>query len=405
MNVLIPGDDGWRLAWPGSGGAFDVDGSADAAVEALDAANRPRAVLVALPSAWCMSASVDTSGLPRRGRRRALLYRLEDRLPTAAEDVAAGFVVGEKHAFGVAVDARRLGDLVTDLEAVGLAVTHAAPAALLATQARPSPAADVVLWDDYDAVEAVVVRDGIPAAWLTAADGLAAQVRMATLDLDRPPAVAAHCVPPGPLGDLDVAEADELDFATAVAEGASQPRPWADVLPGLPGRTDPAARRLRRPVVASLLAAAALLAAVTIGATWRASQYRAIAHDAEERQAAAFRAAFPGERLPPVAAVPRRLRIAASNETPADADPTSALDTLGRVLDALPTDRRFRIERLQVGPRELRLEGEARSLADAGAVAEALRDLDAYAVEPPGTTQREPGRVEFRVVGTREEAR
>ena len=405
MNVLIPGDDGWRLAWPGSGGAFDVDASADAAVEALETADRPRAVVVALPSTWCMAASVETAGLPRRGRRRALLYRLEDRLPTAAEDVAAGFVVGETHAFGVAVDARRLGDLVTDLEAAGLTVAHAAPAALLATQARPSPAADVVLWDDYDAVEAVVVRDGIPAAWLTAGGGLAAQVRMATLDLDRPPAVATHGVSPDLLGDLDVVEADGLDFVTAVAEGASRPRPWADVLPGLPGRMDPATRRLRRPVVASLLAAALLLAAVTAGALWRASQYRGVVEDAETRQAAAFRAAFPGERLPPIATVPRRLRIAASNQTPADADPTSALDTLGRVLDALPDDRRFRVDRLRIGPRELRLEGEARSLADAGAVAEALRDLDAYAVEPPGTTQREPGRVEFRVVGTREEER
>ena len=49
-------------------------------------------VLLAIPSAWCLCDPVATTGLPARNRRQAMAYRLEEKLPVAAEEVVADFI-------------------------------------------------------------------------------------------------------------------------------------------------------------------------------------------------------------------------------------------------------------------------------------------------------------------------
>src|SRR5687768_5808645 len=49
-------------------------------------------VLLALPSDWCLSAGIEISDLPKKDRRHAMLYRLEEKLPLAAEEFTADFV-------------------------------------------------------------------------------------------------------------------------------------------------------------------------------------------------------------------------------------------------------------------------------------------------------------------------
>src|SRR5947208_16541755 len=57
-------------------------------------------VMLALASADCLAATIDVAGLPRSDRK-AMLYRLEEKLPVAAESVVADFAVADNHEMAV----------------------------------------------------------------------------------------------------------------------------------------------------------------------------------------------------------------------------------------------------------------------------------------------------------------
>ena len=113
-----------------------ADETADAVAAALKTAGyRFEPVLLAIPSHWCLCASVTTAGLPRKERRRAMIYRLEEKLPLAAEDVVADFLPAAPACdqnLGVCVQKQTVATLVDALEAKGVAIASICPAALLA---------------------------------------------------------------------------------------------------------------------------------------------------------------------------------------------------------------------------------------------------------------------------------
>src|SRR4051812_7997769 len=93
--------------------ATDATAPADAAPRIASAlrtlGRRNEPALLAVPSAWCLAARISLDGLPR-GDRRAMTFRLEEKLPVAAEDVVADFIIDRdgRRALGVAVRIDRL---------------------------------------------------------------------------------------------------------------------------------------------------------------------------------------------------------------------------------------------------------------------------------------------------------
>src|SRR5687768_8458701 len=107
--ILFAGHDGrWRLAidtsWadvPAEPGA-PVEHVAELAADAMRRAGyRGAPVLLAIPSAWCFAASISNADLPRRRDRGARLFRLEEKLPLAAEEVVADFIDAGDRSLGV----------------------------------------------------------------------------------------------------------------------------------------------------------------------------------------------------------------------------------------------------------------------------------------------------------------
>src|SRR4051812_46687104 len=99
---------------------------------------RGEGVLLAIESSMCLCAPVRTEGLPTKHRRRAMTYRLEEKLPIAAEDVVADFIEGgpaaDAEALGTCVRRTALAPMVEALEESGVAVAAICPASLLALQ-------------------------------------------------------------------------------------------------------------------------------------------------------------------------------------------------------------------------------------------------------------------------------
>lgn len=117
------------------------DGLLDRLAQALrEAGHAGQDIVLGLPSQWCYSASVSTDGLPRRDRRQALGYRLEEKLPVALEELTVDFVdTDQPTVLGVAVSTARLAPLIRGLEARDIPVQAALPTALLAPPEPPPP--------------------------------------------------------------------------------------------------------------------------------------------------------------------------------------------------------------------------------------------------------------------------
>src|SRR5258706_8319770 len=139
-TILIAGEESWRIASAGAVDALRIERetppkeiAAAVATKLRERQSQGEGVLLALPSSWCLAASISTQGLPRHDRA-AMRFRLEEKLPLAAEAFTADFIEHDASAVGVCVMNERIVPIVEALEAAGVVVQSVSPAALLAAQ-------------------------------------------------------------------------------------------------------------------------------------------------------------------------------------------------------------------------------------------------------------------------------
>ena len=420
----------------------------DAPPEVLAAALRGhgyvpgRPALLALPSAMCLCAGIPTTDLPARHRGQAMLYRLEERLPVSAEDVAADFIPAGPSALGVCVQRRVLQPLLDTLRAAGVNVRAVCPAALLALQQMLASAprtpgnpaqTEMILWPDAGQLEVFVVGpDRLPRAWSVVPDDphdVALHAAVYRLGGgDSPGRVVGHGVRPQVLDALrkhfpaevverPPASTHALASATVRLVLAGRLAPWVDFAHahnGAGGLSSGRAVAQARGPLAWLAASAAVLAACLVVAVfWRAARYERLAAAYESRQRDVFSRAFPGQSPPRdvrsrLASEEQRLLagVVISDAAAAGAGgrpplPADGLLLLRDVISGLPADVRFRVAELRLDAGRFVLTGDARSHGDAEAIAEALRAAPpGFDVEPPRTDTRPGGQgVGFTVSG------
>jgi len=382
-------------------------------------------ICLGLPSAWVLSAPIACDGLPRKGRRQAMVYRLEDHLPFDAEHLTADFLpaVGGRR-LGVAIETDRTRDLLDHLTEAGVEVEAVCPTALLALwtlTAEYDPGADYVLVDNEEDVDLFRFAEGQPVRWYAAARDPAEVVRTVEANLLAGPAdpsrtltLAAAATEPEFLSAVSdptglvcerVAEESAVHLAAVAARDllAGRGAGWVNLRRdglGLPNRLG----RLRRPVRTALVLGALLLAVVCGGAWYRAGRYRGEADRLAGRQGAIFARLYPNQRTPTsvrtwLASEAARLS-GVSGSTRGVPQTPSALTTLKKVADGLPAEVRFRLTDIRIEPGGVYLEGQARTHAGAEAVARGIAGDGAFAMEPPRTESLAAGGVSFTLAGT-----
>src|SRR5579871_5717809 len=99
--ILFPGAATWRLAVVRDDQAIfesvsiaGLSSPADIASQVSETLRKFRyageRALIAVPSSWCYAALISTADLPHHDRK-AMLFRLEEKLPLPAESVVADF--------------------------------------------------------------------------------------------------------------------------------------------------------------------------------------------------------------------------------------------------------------------------------------------------------------------------
>lgn len=346
-------------------------------------------VVLGLASSWCVCATIESSGsASRRLSHDALRYQLEDKLPLEIEHVVTDFLPepdetaaegGQR--LGVCAEIDRLRPFIKSLDKAGITIDVVTPTALLAVS-DADEASGAYLIESDDSFDLVTLESGVPVAWSRHEDARSWE-RAAAIDGVEPQPLAA------PFESAAHTAARILD--------ESEPAPCNLLRDALaPGsRWD----RLRTPIRYAAAAAMVFLATASALMLHRANQYDAMAHGDQAAQVTVFTQTLPETRVPsdPLGRlrVEHRKKVGLSRATGNGSGDhsggvldrlvrSSALHDLSRLLESLPTDRRYRVLEIQIEPDRVHIDGQARELADPDAIAQAIRN-GGFTVNPPHT--------------------
>ena len=359
-------------------------------------------VVVAIPSAWCFAAHVDCAGR-NGGDRKTLLFRLEEKLPLAAEEIVADFInePSRNRALAVAARVEQLRPLIAAIETAGVAVRCVSPLALLAVQQIAGDDEDPVieLWPEGDRVNVTARRGGRVTAWslVSEHDGAGVQraVDVHAMSFDGAPDALRR-------GQLEEAA---VGFARTILAGRS--RPAVELRRGPLAAAD-SLRPHRRSLNFALAAAAAFLVLLTGAMLVRAQRYERVVAAYERQLKDEFSRALPDWTPPPnVRAVIDSEYRKAQSRLPDSASPAganaSALRTLHEVLSRFPSQGRCDIDHLNFSEGSFELNGRVRSLEDVEPLATAAREAG-LEVPPPVTRRGEDGSWTFTLRGSKPQA-
>jgi len=374
----------WRVSVDPTVGAVEI---ANAIASGL--VGRNGEVVVAVPSAWCLVAQVESSGDPRRDDRKSMLFRLEEKLPLAAEEMVADFIAQSRaqrrRALGVAARLDVLRPVITAAEGAGVTVRCVSPLVLLAAQNVPSSDNVVELWPEGGEVNVIARRGNDVIGWSLTAGSDRVAIRR-EIDVH-----ALTFAEPLRIEQRDQLEAAAVMFARNILAGRA--RPSVQLRRGPLAAADPI-RSHRRPLNLALAAAAAFLILLTGAMLFRAVRYERLAKSYERQLSTEFARVFP-DWPPPGnvrAVIDSEFRKAQAVRSGATSDTAhaSALRTMHDVLSRFPTQAKCDVDRLSFGDGSFELQGRVAALEDVEPLAMAARDAG-LEVPPPLTRRGEDG--------------
>ncbi|HZK82384.1 MAG TPA: hypothetical protein VFC46_14985 [Humisphaera sp.] len=442
--ILFPGAAMWRVGAVCNGqvavmqaplaeGARPAQIAASVSAALHDAGYSGEGTILAIPSSWCFAASIAVGDLPKNDRQ-AMLYRLEEKLPLAAEAVIADFIHhGGAHAatsvetaLGVCVQIDAVRPLVEALEAAGVAVASISPAALLAVQDiiesdKPAEAPSLHLMllgcdAGRSQVDLLVIDRSAPVSWSIVSSNISDlkfQIDMALMEADEPPRIDACDIDATLVASLSRTIGQPIAIrAGGVLEAAGQfageigsgrRRPWVEFRRGAMAIADPLLV-YRKPLNFLLASAVALLVAISIAMFIRIARYERAAQLSEQKMVQAFSTQFPGWPVPAnVKAVVEseysKSAVRGGASLPIESG-RSALQTLDDVIGKLPADARFTINQMTLEDSTFEIQGRVRSYEDVDAIAAAARKAG-MDVPPPQARKDGDGFWSFTLRGAR----
>jgi GspL periplasmic domain len=411
----------WRIGMVADSGPLVVEISVPAQASAPESAACVAAalsrhgydrggVILAVPSAWCMAATISAADLPRHDRK-AMLFRLEEKLPVPAEGVVADFIPlgpegGSERMLGVCVQIDLLRPLVEALESHHVTVQSIAPAVLLAAQQVQDQAhvgPQLLICGEGGHVNLLALNDGLPAAWAllpARAEDVRRELEVLSTEFETAPRMRAIDIDSDLLAAIGIGGGgDEKTFETGAATGtlcniaidaadsvlSGRRPPWIEFRQGPLAAAD-RLRRHRRPLNAFLAAAACLALAFTVATGLRAYRYDRKARSTQAQMVSEFARAFPGWATPAnVKSMIESEHRKAEARTPASLPSEShgsALRVLQSVLGGLPADLRVSVERMTFTDTGFELDGRLTSYEDLDRLAAGARKAGLEVSQP-----------------------
>ncbi len=336
----------------------------------------------------CYSVTLSATDIVERDRS-TLRYRLEEFVPIPVEALAVDFVFSNQGIFACAVELEPLGKLLAALTHRGIRISSVGPRWIRAVEgwiSRSETSVDAAVWQDEERVEVIWLEDQAPVGWRSGGSDLRSWSAVLSATVRNGRVLLAG------LSEEDLAELCRTRETTWFSSEASPDTwipdacarlergdaagsiDWRDALLG--GAT--AWRGRDRLVREVLVATAIALLLVGCGAWVRGFRYEEARTATEADKERLFRELFPGEPVP--RGIERRFALElAQIEESADGAVNgvrrSALNTLRDILESLPSELRFQLDRVDVEGRRFKIQGKVREVGMAGRIAAELRKL------------------------------
>lgn len=409
---------------------------ADAAINYLNEHDYDgSSIVLGLEASQCLSASINTSDLPRRATRQSLIYRLEEKVPIPAEDFVADFVKSPANhtpVIGICAQSDELQQLVDALESKGITVDVITPIHILALQSLNGELdqTDRLLWrDNNDQTHLFDIKDRTPVNWyalpprprkmavgdmpalthLNQTENSDLQITIGNVEADD----LASFTPSDDANTKSFSR-QPIDAATEAAQRILE----GAITPLINLRRDALAatdtlRHIRKPLTFAVAGIIFTLVAAIGLSLWKAHQYNAHTEQILIQEQSVYRKAMPNSRIP--LSIQSRLaaeerRLANLSGTPGAPDGSSTRTAIPKqkpiirafatALASLPINVRLRILRVRIDNRRFDIEGECRSHSDAATIASALRNTKILQVESPRTRRLRDKGVSFTVTGS-----
>jgi|GEM_PF-3019693 len=385
---LMLADDGWSVAAATALGEFERLGDRDLPPAELTAlvlefarmGNLPRRVVIGLSSrdVLCAEFSLEETGDSRQ--RHNLIYRLEEKLPLAAEEFSADFLGQDQlHFLGIATEIAPLRPYVDALEQSAIIVESITPTVLVGLQGFLGSKKVVefyfcsLLWQHGNGLEYLFGTANFPFRWRQIQVDETALRRELLWDYSNtsaPKEVAAINFDESLYSALENIEkikvrkllADPLEIYARRLAGrilARRETPWIELRRDALAAADP--WRSSRPAMTRLMAAAmAFLLCVNAALWWRTHRLNTAAESLREQQTALYQELFPGTKTPAgirarLQSEARRLAGSTAALTARESEPQTVLPLAHAALSALRTDQNALLDDLRIGEGELTL--------------------------------------------------
>lgn len=434
--VLLSVDsDCWRVALAGETevkvhelDAADVEGPLEIARELAsildDWGCKRKEICLGLPSDIVLAVRFDSANLPRKQRREAMIYRLEEHIPIDAEQLTADFLppVGG-NILGMAVETVLVRTIVDSLLEVGIETVAVCPTALLGLWdclgRSNAESGDYVIVTNPQCVDVFRIIERQPSAWYTSSGEPSEIIRCLQADMLADPIEAEHptALLVGSLDDqveLRVKQETSLEIISIGEESAivAAARTADAILGGQTAgwvnfRRDDLAMQNTWGRFAGLIKTAVILASllpVVLAAMfyWRGTCYNAITQNYEQEQIAEFQDIYRNQEVP--TGIRSRFESELKNiagksgagvELPAQ---PCALETLRRITTNLPPAVRLRIVEARIDITGILIEGQTRNHSGAEIISHTLAK-SGFVMAQPRTEHLVRGGVAFTLVG------
>jgi len=429
--IYMLGDDNWQIGKNGPDQAqldtvdMPTDAPPDIVANQLSVALNQlgyagQGITLAVPSRYCLCASISKEGLTRNNARQAMVFRLEEKLPIAVEEVVTDFVPGNGHALGVCVQTQKLAPIVESLENLAVRIDLICPTALLALQHKMDQTqdedCDTFLWGHDQQLELFALADRKPVAWhlIFNDNDLQVKLNMLALRQTQPLRLAACGLANetrdriSTLPDVQIILDDDQSMPLAAAAAADQialgkRKGWINLHRDDLAVTD-TLTQIRNPLIAASVGAALFLVCLCIVLLWRANHYKQISLEVESQQKSLYLEMYPKSDIPlnikSRLASEQRKSAALRGDHSKLPKQAPVLLMLRDALSNLPKNIRYQILELQFDEGKVYLEGQVRSHSDAEAIAAALNKTSSLNMDPPRTENLSKKGVSFTIRGT-----
>ncbi len=428
--VIFVGEENWRIGCASARGVEIDDLPTDKDLRQLLSAvtatlrgkgYRREGVILVPPPEWCFCSGVSTVSLPRKHAHSALLYRFEEKLPIAMEELVADLALPKAKStsarvLGVAVQLAKLQEIVEGLEAEGIAIEIICPAPLLALIRVHDEARkwDMLIWDYEKSRNVLTLANGQVQDWRLLSlefEELKLDLAVKAVQSRERLSLAVYSddddlkLRLAEVADVQLCSCEARDLlATATAASINLLRgkqsPPINLRREALGVVD-AQRHIRVPLTAALVSCILFLSVLIGVLLYRARGYERLTQRLEADQRQVFFHLWPGKAAPTsiksrLASEEARLR-GLSGDAKGPSTTPSALVLMHETLKRLPSGMRFRVLEVRCGAEGIYLEGEARSHGEADAIASALRNQQSFKIEGPRTEQLSGQGVSFTI--------